>query len=223
VIPTLWLLVFCDPPPCPEDVGWKERLLYRGLQLLRPGFRHVFAVREAEAFDGWVVVNPHSGSLDVVEVPADGVFWWDGTPVNGGQWFDSLFILEGKGLVHLATAVGVSRCEFLPRGPLTCVSVVKHLLGWNRSGTTLTPWQLFQSLTRRAKAMGGMFGGGGGSPDTSAADEQRAQLAQEKEELRKKNQAKLANMRARTGGGRGSLLDFAGTAAGGQPADKLGG
>lgn len=218
--PTRWLLVFCDPPPLPSGAGWKERLLYRGLQLLRPGFRHVFAVREADAFDGWVVVNPHSGSIDVVEVPRGAVFWWDGIAVEGGQWFEALFLAEDQGKAALAFFTGTPRQEFLARGLLTCVSVVKHCLGWNKHGTTLTPWQLYQALQPREVRMGGMFGGGGGSPDTGAADEERARLASEREDTRKKNQAKLANMRARQGSGRNSLLDFVGS--GGQSSDQLG-
>lgn len=224
MMPVQWLLVFCDPPPCPEGAGWRERLLYRGLSLLRPGFRHVFAVRPSEAFDGWVMVNPHSGSLDVVEVPRDAVFWWDGSPLLGEQWFDSLFVMAERGLVHLAVVVGVQRQEFQPRGLLTCVAVVKHLIGWNKSGTTFTPWQLYRAVSHEGvQAMGGVFGGGGGKPDTSAADKARADAEREKEELKKKNQAKLSAMRARQSGGRGSLLDFAGASGGTGASDQLGG
>lgn len=221
-MPVRWLLVFCDPPPCPDGAGWRERLACMALGWLRPGFRHVFALREAEAFDGWVLVNSHFGSLDVIEVPRDGVFWWEGAALSGGEWFDSLFTMEGMGIVRLALANGVQRsAEFLPRGPLTCVSVVKHLLGWNKSGTTLTPWQLYRAATSHGgRTMGGFFGGGS-KPDTSAADKARADAEREKEELKKKNQSKLAAMRARQGSGRGSLLDFQG--AGGESTDKLGG
>lgn len=220
----LWLLVFCDAAPLPAGAGWKERLLYWGLDRLAPGFRHVFALREADAFDGWIMVNPHSGGLDVVEVPRDGVFWWEGMPVLGEQWFDALFLAAEHGVTHLVTCYGVRRMEFLPRGFLTCVSVVKHLLGENKYGTWLTPWQLYHGLLKRRRvAMGGVFGGGGGSPDTSAADAERERLRQEKDDLKRRNKAKADNMKARQGGGRGSLLDFVGAAGEQQPSDKMGG
>lgn len=216
---TRWLLVFCDPPPWRGVDGWLERLACFVMARLRPGFRHVFAVRESEAFDGFVVVNPHFGNLDLMEVPRAAVFQWEGAELLGAEWFDSLFTMEEMGIVHLVVAEGHSRSKLLPRGMLTCISVVAHLIGWNKSSTLLTPWRLYRAINGQGDGSMGGFFGGGDKPDTSAADKARADAEREKEELKLKNKAKLDSMRARQGSGRGSLLDWSGSDA---PGDKVG-
>jgi hypothetical protein len=65
-----WTLIFSDPGPLAADAMRRDRVLYWGLRRLKPGFRHVFAMRPAERFAGWIVANWHSGRLDVIAVAA---------------------------------------------------------------------------------------------------------------------------------------------------------
>ncbi len=38
------------------------------LMKLKPGFRHCYAMRRAEKFYGWIIINPISSGVDVQEV-----------------------------------------------------------------------------------------------------------------------------------------------------------
>ncbi len=142
---TTWTIVFSDLEPLPPSAAWSARALYAGLRLLRPGFRHCFAIRPAEAFAGWIVANPGGGGLDILDLRAD-----QALPAPDGQvwlaqeWVHGLTVAAGQGTVHLVRARARRRTQFRPRGPLTCVSCIKHLLG--HQSPALTPYALYRSL-----------------------------------------------------------------------------
>lgn len=110
----------------PRDLAdWcLERILGR----LRPGFRHVGAVARCEV--GWLVVDPLSDVLRVHWTPA----------------------LDAATAQRLAEASVVLMVEprpperYRPRGLLTCVSIVAHLLGVRGA---ITPYQLCRALRAR--------------------------------------------------------------------------
>jgi len=116
-------VVFADRADC----AW--------LRFLKPGFRHCFAaIRES---GGWLIVDP---LLDRIELA------W----VEPAQDFDLPALYASLGHTVLAGATRrPERAPRLPRlAPLTCVSVVKRLLGVSAAGV-LTPWQLCRHLTSR--------------------------------------------------------------------------
>lgn len=102
------------------------------LRLLRPGFRHCYAVVESRGL--WAAYNPasHQTDLSVIgELPFSMLAAW---------------LFDGE-----KTVVGcrVSRAEhrLAPVRPYTCVEAIKRLLGL-RAPLVFTPWQLFRHLTR---------------------------------------------------------------------------
>lgn len=117
------IVVFADRADC----AW--------LRLLKPGFRHCFvALREQ---GGWLVFDP---LLDRIELA------W----IEPGQDLDlpSFYAAQGHSVLA-GTTRRPDRAPRLPHlTPLTCVSVVKRLLGLN-AAWVLTPWQLFRHLTAR--------------------------------------------------------------------------
>lgn len=101
------------------------------LKILKPGFRHVLAVIE----DGssWLLCDPKKDRIDLRRLD----------PPAG---FDLAGFYAERGHIVLAGEV----LEDLPRqafaaAPLTCVAVVKRLLGV-RAAHVLTPYQLFRHL-----------------------------------------------------------------------------
>ena len=68
-----WLLVFCNPEflrdPDQPLIKKRDRFLLWLLGWLKPGFRHVFALRRSEALRGWMVINPSSEGLYAFELP----------------------------------------------------------------------------------------------------------------------------------------------------------
>lgn len=112
------LLVFCHD----TEIAW--------LRWLRPGFRHVFAAVPAPG--GWITVDPLSTLLEVEyhRLPP-------GTDL--AAWFRS------RGHRVLETIIHPPLPVQWPLAPLTCVSVVKRLLGV-RAPLVITPWQLYRHL-----------------------------------------------------------------------------
>lgn len=186
-----WIVAFCDPEPLPPGAPLRNRVLTRALRtLLKPGFRHCYAMRPLALADGWLVFNPHSLCIDVWEEPGDAA------------------------IRRLAAAVAAGRARWLrvaarrplawaPRGVATCVSAVAHLLGAPSRPWT-TPYRFYRSLQQEESAMGGMFS----SPDvdTSASETAAREARAEADELKRKNAAKLRLQRAGQSGR--SLLAF---------------
>jgi len=189
-----WIVAFCDPPPLPPGSPWRNRLLYRLLTgLLKPGFRHCYALRPLHLADGWLLFNPHSACTDVLE-------------------------LRGQGFAaELAAAAAAGRCclvrvaarrpgVWVPRFSATCVSAVAHLIGVPSRPWT-TPFALYRRLQQEEIAMGSIFSTP--SVDTSAADRQAAEARAEAAEAKAKTEAKMRALRAGQSGR--SLLSYSGT------------
>lgn len=104
------------------------------LRVLRPGFRHCFAaVRQDEAT--WLVCDPLKDGLELAALHL---------PAN----FDLAAHYRAAGhrvLVGTTLARPSRRWPPVPE-PLTCVAVVKRLVGL-RSATVLTPFQLYRRLS----------------------------------------------------------------------------
>lgn len=146
----LWLVVFADFPPAPEkSASWQTRLAHRLFEIvLAPGFRHVFAAREiafgARAEAGLLVVNPHWRGADVMALAMSDPMpghpgwkvrdWWLGLLNNGA-------LMLGGRAVWCRAGVGPDRP---PLAPLSCVSVIQHLLGLR--GLAFTPRQLYRLI-----------------------------------------------------------------------------
>jgi len=119
--PASALVVFTDA----REIPW--------LRLLRPGFRHVLVALRLPG-GGWIVVNPLSHQIRVDPVAA----------------------LEGPALAHWFRAQGFTVIETMTRraprreapwAPMTCVEVVKRLLGIH-ARWVWTPWALYRLLVR---------------------------------------------------------------------------
>ncbi|GAA0603553.1 hypothetical protein [Caenispirillum bisanense] len=117
------LVVFTDH----TDLPW--------LRLLRPGFRHCFAVVQANG--AWVIVDPlsHCTTLQVVPELAG----W-----QPQAWF------RHHGLTVVTTEVRQPPHRLAPWRPYTCVEAVKRLLGLRLPGV-FTPWQLYRALQGERK------------------------------------------------------------------------
>lgn len=117
------VVVFTDH----TDIAW--------LRLLRPGFRHCFAVVQADG--AWVIVDPlsHWTSLRVVPEIAG---WRPQT------WFRHL------GLTVAETEAREPAHRVAPWRPYTCVEAVKRVLGLHLP-QVFTPWQLYRALAEGRK------------------------------------------------------------------------
>ena len=80
--PVEWLVVFqsMEPEnmfPAGDQYGdqygdrWGRAVRWLLRRVLRRGFQHVFAMRRADHFDGWVLVNLRGPGLDVIEIPGN--------------------------------------------------------------------------------------------------------------------------------------------------------
>jgi len=106
--------------------------------LLRPGFRHCFVMLDDGR--GWTTVEPLSSRIDVVR-----------QPLAPSEDLPARYLRKG----HLVLPAPLARPERAdwPQ-PLTCVAVVKRVLGL-RAPFVLTPWQLYRHLLRHQPGEGG--------------------------------------------------------------------
>ncbi len=189
-----WFIVFCDPMQNVTGPGlaYRRNRFLKSLlvRCLRPGFRHCFAVRPAHHFDGWIIMNPHSACMDVLELS------WE-----AGLNFLTEQIRKGDARI---VCVRTRRPRaWVPRWVMTCVTSVAHLIG-TPSKPWMTPYDLYCQLQQEDSDMGGIFSAP--KPDTSAADAQAAEAKKEADDMKKKNQARINAMR---GGSMGrSLLTY---------------
>jgi len=144
-----WRVVFCDPEPVdPDRDGWWERLFHRLLCLLKPGFRHCFLMRrltaDAGGSGGWLIVNPHSARLDILEV-AD-----TGSGENG--YGAHVAHLAGTGRVHVLDVPQLYPSSLALRPWFSCVEVVKHVTGLKPPRWVVTPGQLYDWVRRYGPA-----------------------------------------------------------------------
>ncbi|NBX65883.1 MAG: hypothetical protein EBQ96_02695 [Proteobacteria bacterium] len=104
------------------DVWW--------LRLLRPGFRHCFAlVRDTER---WIVVDPMLHKMEVLTTacPHD---------------FDLPAWMRARGYRVLRVPVLTPMRRALAPAPFTCVEAMKRLIGL-QEWRIFTPWQLYRRL-----------------------------------------------------------------------------
>ena len=108
------------------------------LRLLRPGFRHCFAVLADAA--GWTVLDPLSGRLVVARLDVPAAFDLPGFYRRAG------FAVAGP------FAPAPPRWRWLPPlAPFTCVALCRAVLGAG-APFALTPWGLFRRLGRSPPA-----------------------------------------------------------------------
>lgn len=100
------------------------------LKILRPGFRHCFALIRSDAH--WITLDPmlHKMDVEATQCAAD---------------FDLPAYLRRKGYrVVQAPALAPPRRMAAP-APFTCVEAMKRLIGLH-DWRVLTPWQLYRRL-----------------------------------------------------------------------------
>lgn len=101
------------------------------LRLLKPGFRHCFALIEDAS--GWIVCDALAHRLSLSVLP----------PRPAAVMFGQL-LEAGYVVVPVRPRSAPRRAAMAV--PFTCVEAVKRLLGL-RARRILTPWQLFRHLT----------------------------------------------------------------------------
>ena len=96
------------------------------------GWRHCYAIH----YDGfnWIEINPYSSFLDVLILD-----YVDDEDVP------QLLVSQGHKVVYIKKQ---RKDKFRMRGLLTCVSIIKHLLGI-RAWWVITPKQLAKHLVRK--------------------------------------------------------------------------
>ena len=103
------------------------------LRWLRRGYRHCFtAVRSG---DHWIICDPLKNHFEfsIINIPSD---------------FDLPGFYHDRGHIVLTGEIRIPiRQEWIVPELLTCVSVVKKIIGI-RCIWAMTPWQLFQALSR---------------------------------------------------------------------------
>jgi hypothetical protein len=117
--------------PLPALVGFHDLGRYFGSRFLRRGFRHVLvAVNDGRA---WVVIDPR---LDRIVIDAS-------LPAH----FDLALAWREAGLTVVATTIAPAPppAPSLALAPMTCVAVVKRVLGLTRA-RILTPFALYRHL-----------------------------------------------------------------------------
>ena len=140
-----WLLVFCDPVRDPEIMGADKMTgfhawaVLQGIKLLKPGFRHVFAMRPAGC-EGWLIVDQRVNQLGVFHMDFD--------------YIVKVRELEKAG-IFTVLEVNKTHCKqvrgFLGSGLLSCVAVMRRLIGV--TAPVITPFGLYRHL--RNKQHGG--------------------------------------------------------------------
>ena len=134
--PPVWTLVFCDPEPLTPDATRRDRLLDWLLRrFLKPGFRHVFALRRAYSFgeggfNGWFLLNPHSASLNALEL-------------RGNAYIQFLRRSQAQGHCTIVEITARQPTSWRLYPFFTCVAIIAHLTGHDGA---LTPWQFYQKL-----------------------------------------------------------------------------
>lgn len=205
------LVIFCDPAPIPagERLSLSRRLVWWGLHLLRPGFRHC-AVLVPFAVDGsgcWLHIDPLSIGINTALCRADAPDW--------------IMQQVQAGTAHAVWAHR-SRAQLVMGGwPLTCVSVVKAVLGIRCAA--ITPHQLYRYLKRQEdNIMGGFFSSPSAppEPDNSALEQQLADQKEERAKLERENAGRKRLQRSRSSGG--ATLRFTGAELTATPASTGG-
>ncbi|MDV7340949.1 hypothetical protein RYZ26_15185 [Terasakiella sp. A23] len=105
------------------------------LKLLKPGFRHCFVILETDR--GCIWLDPLSNNFTVKLL--------EGYELAGLlKWY------RDQGMRVLKVNVDTTRATPHCWAPMTCVEVVKRLVG-ARDWRVLTPWQLYKALNKNKK------------------------------------------------------------------------
>ena len=102
------------------------------LKLLKPGYRHCFAILETDR--GCIWIDPLSNSLTI-------------KPLEGYELAGLLKWYKDQGMRVLKVNVDEGTSRPHSWAPMTCVEVVKRLIG-RRDWSILTPWQLYCALKK---------------------------------------------------------------------------
>ncbi len=107
--------------------GW-----YWWNEFVEPGFEHVYAFREVPGL-GWVTVNPRYSHTEIAVTPGF---------VHNAR---SAYRVD-EGAIVVDVVAEVPKRQIRSRwffGPVTCVEIIKSLLGI-RAFWVFTPWQLYR-------------------------------------------------------------------------------
>lgn len=97
----------------------------------RSGWRHVLVFGYSRG--GWIVIDPLMGHTDV--------------RVAMGEEIDRTIAVLKAGGGRILRVERIKRYRWMLRGPVYCVTTVKHLLGMG--GLSFTPEQLYHALLRQ--------------------------------------------------------------------------
>lgn len=116
-------------------VVFSGRADLKWLGILKPGFRHCFAVLEVRG--RWIVYDPlsHRTEIDIL----------DGVTLN-----DLIHAYRVRGLRVVSVVVPPSGLSPQPLGFYSCVEAVKRVLGIRAPGV-ITPWNLYKFLKKYEK------------------------------------------------------------------------
>jgi len=103
------------------------------LKILKPGFRHCFAVLETGG--QWVIYNPLSNHTDI-------------TVIEGVCVFELMQVYRNMGYRIVPAKLPQDRKKSAPWGLYTCVEAVKRILGIH-APLVITPWNLFIFLKKQ--------------------------------------------------------------------------
>ena len=102
------------------------------LRLLKPGFRHCFAI--ARDTKNWIVLDPLSPHLEVSVLPLPHGF-------DVPRWL----MEQNMTVIRAPIKRDYARCA--PTNWFSCVEVIKRFLGIH-TRRILTPWQLYRFLQK---------------------------------------------------------------------------
>lgn len=120
--------------PRPALVVFVDRSTVPWLRPLRPGFRHCFAALQQD--EGlWLVCDPLKDRIELAALE-----------VAARTGLAAAYLAAGHRICRGRTRVLPTAGRMPLPPPLTCVGVVKRLLGVRAPGV-ITPWQLYRHLT----------------------------------------------------------------------------
>jgi hypothetical protein len=108
------------------------------LKILKPGFRHCFAV--ARDNKNWIVLDPLSPHLEIAVLPLPAGF-------DLPNW------LKEQNLTVLQAPINRTHKTAAPANWFSCVEVIKRFLGIH-ARRIMTPWQLYRFLQQENFAHG---------------------------------------------------------------------
>lgn len=127
-------VVIFQPGHAWPGAPWWWRIIKRWF---KPGYGHVLVLYYDPDGDAWLVLNPVYGGIQA-------------RAIAGSRTLTGHVLKDYPGTTWRMVRRDRAICPPLVRGPLTCVSVVKAVLGMG--GRAWTPWQLCRAIDRHAAA-----------------------------------------------------------------------